>query len=431
MRKKALPVLAVCISILSAVPVPAATKTFSTGVGNNIMTGDIGISLHEFELDLAGRRIPYINGKTVVPGQKVDKIVTITNEAEPAWIRAKVEYNTDDGLEGMSDDMLEDMPDRWKKCGGYFYYIEPADSRETIDFFRRIVIPEEWDESCSEKGLSIGVTAQAVQAANFTPDFQSGDPWFGVPVEKCIHTSHDIYHAENGTEFSVIFENGTEGFTKIGEDFFSNFPAMMPGDTLTDTVELGNHSGYFLTFYFSTEIPEQPEESRRLLDSLRLTVSCGEQFLYEGPLGAEALKEGIPLGEPFGKGDTRILSYSLHMPSELTNSSAMQTAKVRWIFRTEYRTSSGGSSGGGTSSGSHSSGRKYEFDPAPVPEARPEIPDLPDLLEDITGWVLPRTGDMSNTGIPMLVFTVSGTACIVLLLSGRKKRREEEQDGQF
>lgn len=431
MRKKALPVLVACISILSTVPVPAATRTFSTGVGNTVMTGDIGISLHEFELDLGGRRIPYRNGKTVVPGQKVDKIVTITSEAEPAWVRARVEYNTDDGLEGMSDDMLEDMPDGWKKCGSYFYYTEPVAGMETIDFFRRVVIPPEWDESCSEKRFSIGVTAQAVQAANFKPDFQSVDPWFGIPVEKCIHTSHDIYHAENKSEFSVIFENGTEGFTKTGDDFFSNFSAMMPGDTLTDTMELGNHSGYVLTFYFSTEIPEQPGESRKLLDDLLLTIRCGEESIYEGSLGAEKLKEGVPLGKPLGKGDTRTLSYSLHMPPELTNSSAMQTAKVRWIFRTEYRTPSGSSSGGGTSPGSGSGGRTYAFDPSPVPQTRPEIPGIPDLVEDITGWILPKTGDLSKSGLYLLVFIASGTACVVLLSAGRKKRRRKEaRNGQ-
>lgn len=424
--------LVACMSIFSAVPVLAATRTFSTEAVNGITTGDISISLDEYELDPGGKRIPYTNGKSVVPGQKVDKIVTITNEAEPAWIRAKVEYNTEDGLDGMSDDMLDGIPDKWKKCGSYFYYIEPVAGKETVDFFQRVQIPPEWDGTCSGKGFSIGVTAQAVQSVNFTPDFQSEDPWFGIPIEKCIHSSHDIYHAENRSEFSVIFENGAEGFVKTGEDFFSNFSAMMPGDRFTDTVELGNRSGYFLTFYFSTDIPEQPEESRKLLDQLQLTVRCGDESIYEGPLSAEKLKEGVQLGKGFMRGDSRTLSYSLYMPEELTNSSAMQTAKVRWIFRTEYRTSSGGSGGGSSSSSGGGPGGpgspNVEIDPTPVPKDQPGILDL---LEDISELVLPKTGDTSNAGLYLLAFAASGAACIILLLAGRKgRRRKEGQDGQ-
>lgn len=180
MKGKMILPLAVFFGLLAAVPSGAATRTYSTEVTNTITTGDINISLEEFQLNPEGRRIPYVDGKLVVPGQRVDKIVTITNEAQKAWIRAKVEYNTKDGLEGMSDDMLGGISSEWKKCGDYFYYTEPVDTAETVDFFRQVVVPWEWDETCEEKGFSIGVTAQAVQAANFVPDFQTMEPWFGA-----------------------------------------------------------------------------------------------------------------------------------------------------------------------------------------------------------------------------------------------------------
>ena len=146
--------LALVFSLSAPVYPAAATRIYSTETVNTITTGDISISLKEYELDDTGQRVPYVDGKLVVPGQQVDKIVTITNEAQDAWIRARVEYNTDDGLEGMSDDMLAGISRDWTKCGGYFYYTKPVSGAETVEFFRQVVVPREWDQSSAEKGFS-------------------------------------------------------------------------------------------------------------------------------------------------------------------------------------------------------------------------------------------------------------------------------------
>ena len=430
MKKYRILYLAGAVSLLATIPAAAATRTYSTEVVNTITTGDISISLEEFELDPEGRRIPYVDGKVVIPGQHVDKIVTITNEAQEAWLRAKAEYNTDDGLEGMSDRMLGGMSEKWKKCGGYFYYTEPVAGGESVDFFRQVVIPGEWDETCEEKGFSIGVTAQAVQRANLTPDFSSEETWFGIQVEKCIHDSHAIYQVESPAEFSILFANGSEGFIRTGEDFFENFSSMLPGDTLTDTLVVGNHFGETLDFYFYTDVPEQEEDSRMLLDQLQLTIQSGNTRIYEGSLGAEALREGIRLGDPFRKGDVRELTYTLHMPAELTNGSALQTARVRWIFETQTHTGSGGGpSGGGTPSRSR----------AVIPEAVQELVTLPGyisvplsgspgLAERMGEWLLPRTGDRSGRGMALPVFLIGGAAWIFLL---GKRRRKGNHSGRM
>lgn len=159
-----------------------AVRTYSIEVDNHIRTGDVDISLEEYELDAHGEEIPYRDEKVVVPGQRVDKIVKIRNQAEPVWIRAGVEYQAEYGQEEMSDRMLGGMDDRWLKAGAYFYYTEPVNTEETVCLFRNFTVPPEWDEA--ENQFSLEVTAQAVQAANFVPDFQSESPWFGIPIEK-------------------------------------------------------------------------------------------------------------------------------------------------------------------------------------------------------------------------------------------------------
>lgn len=64
------------------------------------MTGDISISIQECQWNEEGERVPYIDGKRVVPNEKAVKIVTIVNEAEPAWIRAKAEFSGFAGTTG-------------------------------------------------------------------------------------------------------------------------------------------------------------------------------------------------------------------------------------------------------------------------------------------------------------------------------------------
>ena len=77
-----------------------AVRQFSTEVDNEVMTGDISISIQEYQWNEEGERVPYIDGKRVVPNEKAVKIVTIVNEAEPAWIRAKAEFSGFAGTAG-------------------------------------------------------------------------------------------------------------------------------------------------------------------------------------------------------------------------------------------------------------------------------------------------------------------------------------------
>lgn len=440
MRKSKFMIMLASLIMINSTNVFAATKTFSTDTTNTISTGDIEISLNEYELDSKGNRVEYINDKLVVPGQKVDKIVVIDNNAEKAWIRAKVEYNTSDGLDGMSDDMLDGMSKEWKKCGSYFYYTQPVEKESSIELFKGIVVPREWDEIYEDKGFSIGITAQAIQYSNFVPDFNSDNPWFGVPIEKCIHSSHDIYKVDGKNKFSVIFENGSEGFIKMGDDFFSNFNSLMPGDKVEDSIEIGNNTHYYIKLYFSTEVPEQSEESKKLLNDLKLVIKLDDSEIYKGSLSSKELEEGIRLGTTYRKGDRSKLKYIIEMPAELTNSSAMQMAKVKWIFRTEYNT--GGSGGGGGNPGGNPGGggniSTITDNTPPKGDTNVDEPDLTaiddndtPLIEKITNLIMPKTGDETHRGIFYLLILVCGGLNIILLVKeGKSKNKKENKNEQ-
>ena len=414
-KKRKLPAVVCLSAVLCLMPgmsSPGAVRSYSVEAENRIRTGDVNISLEEYELDEDGREVPYQDGKTVVPGQTVDKIVKIKNEAENVWVRAKAEYETD-GPAKLDDSALKGIGEKWIRAGEYFYYTEPLEEGETILFFRQLTVPPEWDEAAAGMGFSAAVTAQAVQADNFTPDFEEEFPWFGIPVEKCVHDGYERDSGGDSQEFAIIFENGSEGFVRTGEDFFQNFSALMPGDRVTDSVELGNRYSRNIDLYFRTEIPDQSEAGRELLEQLQLTIRKGDQTVYSGPLSGKELAEEILLSENLKKGDCETLTYEVYMPEELTNISAQRQAAVRWIFRAEYRDLPEHSSGGG-------SGGSKVREVFQSPEQK-EIPvQIPELIQEFVGELLPKTGESLHLGL-WLTLTAGGVLLLAGLLTKRKQ----------
>ena len=55
--------------------------------------------------------------------------------------------------------------------------------QESVDVFSGIKIPEAWDSSYSLLQTEVSIHAQAVQAANFTPDFSAMSPWGDLDIE--------------------------------------------------------------------------------------------------------------------------------------------------------------------------------------------------------------------------------------------------------
>ncbi len=405
-------------AFFAVTPVYAAAYQYSTEVDNHITTGDISIMIEEFQLDESGETVPCTGIQTVVPNQTVSQIVRIVNEAEPAWIRAKAEFISDSGMTFPGDSMLGGISDLWVKCGAYYYSTRPVERREEIHFFEEIAVPSDWDGVRLGNGYSIDITAQAIQAANFHPAFETEDPWFGVPIEACVHAKHEGVPGGKNIQFAVVFENGTDGLIKIGNDFFENFSAIMPGDTLTDSFTVGNKGSMRIPVLFRTEVPEdQPAESRKALEELILTIQCNGEVRYAGPLRAETLSGGIVLAE-LDHDEIKQVTYSIHMPKELQNASAMQQAKVRWIFSTEYGTRSGGGSGGSSSdSGRGSSGsdgsRSLIFG---KPLEWPVLQPVQEAAAEIMTALLPKTGD-ERGGAAAWLAVLFASGCGMLLMT--------------
>ena len=118
------------------------------------------------------------------------------------------------------------------------------------------------------------------------------------------------------------------------EDFFCNFPVMLPGDIYSDTLTLENTSDDHILLYFRTEAEDAPS----LIDEMELKIVKqfnGEtETVYEGSLRASELNEGILLGR-IKNGEKAELFYELHMPETLDNDYTLLEDKCQWIFYTE------------------------------------------------------------------------------------------------
>lgn len=150
---------------------------------NQITMGKVDISLAE---PLFGRDTDntYKMGQ-VHPGQKIDKDPTVTVAADSleSYIRVKIDVTGLDKIliKNESVDYTPALIDTflangktmsengWFYTDGYYYYnksVAPGGQVEVFDQFR---IPEKWGNEIADKTFHINVTAEAIQAADFTP----------------------------------------------------------------------------------------------------------------------------------------------------------------------------------------------------------------------------------------------------------------------
>ena len=408
--KKYFIVAGVALMLGAIMPVPVMAAEYQTEVISSVKTGDISVHIRDYEVGENGKEKAHQDNKQILPGE-ISKITRIVNQGNSAWVRIKPEWKGDEAL-GLSLDMIGGISSDWKQIGEYFYCLKPLGEGESVDFGKTIHFPESWTESTAEKTFYLYTQADAVQEANFTPDWSSEDPWFGTVIEQCSHTVHPV--SEKGNEqFSVNFEGGAEGLVRVGEDFFSNFGDLMPGDKLTETVKIGNNYNGKVSIYFSAENIDNVE----ILKKIALEIRKGNEIIYSGPMGKSIDKK---LLGTYSKGDTSDFTFTVSLPAELTNESALQSAKIKWTFTAEVK-SSGGSSGGG---GSHSSGNT---DPdhgpgvtpteASTPEPATPSNPKPDLPFDIK---VPDTGDHFMYG--------AGLVLIGALAVKKSKEDGEEKD---
>lgn len=422
MKKKTYLIPAFLLIMAFAAPTTVHAREYTAEVTNHAAIGDISIALSEYELDANGNEVLYKDFKLVTPGQTVDKIVRITNKANACWLRMKAEYTAEDGLFCITDQDLVVASEKWIKIGEYYYYREPIATGKAVDFIRKVRVPTVWDNDYAEKKFSIILTADAVQAANFTPDWSGEDPWFGTVIETCVHTAYDPKTKKEET-FSVSFENGADGLVRVGDDFFSNWASLMPGDQVSGSVLLKNQYARAITLWFRTETIAEDD----LLKALLLEIKTGEKMIYSGTMDG-LVKEPVKLAA-LKKNEEAVLTYTVTVPKTLSNTYALSETKTKWIFTASLSGSSGGGSRGSSGSSSFTVPGSPLTPTIASPSELETVPEPQNPDDPVTGiWTNPRTGDDSRVWFHLMLAGLCGLIGTGIILRDKQKKREERED---
>ena len=112
--------------------------------------------------------------------------------------------------------------------------------------------------------LSVEIQAEAVQAANVTPDFTAEAPWGEeLEIEQCVHEADNTVSEVSQQSFlTVSYEGAARNLILAPDNFFRNFPVLMPGDEWEDTFTLVNTTASRAEF-LRTELPEELSEAEK------------------------------------------------------------------------------------------------------------------------------------------------------------------------
>lgn len=310
----------------------------SVTVTNRISTGDVNISLKELEKK-DGREMVYQDRRIILPGDEISKIPRITNQSEPCWVRAKISYTDNlEGMEGLNDSNLKGMSPRWIRKGEYFYYTRKLEQGESADIFTSVTVPDRWNETYHDKSLGITIVADAIQAANFAPDFSAMSPWRNQKILRCVHdTDGLVVQKKDPISLKVEFEGNAHKLIAAPEDFFAGFSAAMPGDMFQDSVEISNTTENTAEIFFRTSPECKSVKDQEFLKKLKLVIAMDGRKLYSGDLLAASLNEAVSLGS-FASGKGGKLQFQVAVPAELDNAYALRETEVKWIFSVEEKT---------------------------------------------------------------------------------------------
>lgn len=260
---------------------------------------------------------------------------------------------------------------------------------------------------------------------------------------------------DSGVTLSEV--NGRAQFAINGgaqNDLFLDFKGVMPGDTITQTINVNaaqaNGQSYRIYLYAreceAAEVPEGGSHVKRestpgFLDNLTIRVSrkaaageTGDTSLGGVNIGTGTGTSGVLLGT-FTPGMSRELNVELQVDINMGNEFANAAAYIDWVFYADTIESGGGDDGGTppTPPGTTPPGT----DPDPVDPTidigDDDVPlvDVPPTEEEIIDegvpmeGMPPQTGDTSSLIFWLGLALISGGGIIVLIASGRKAKKSE------
>ena len=294
-------------------------------VDNEISIGAVNISLeHYYQRDNVETKGTY-NDEDITSVGAISSVPRITNLGIGSYIRLAVRYYDEKGnlaeraaVSGLGAD--------WQEIGDYYYLTREAVAGEVFDVFNGISIPDSWGDDNSE--IVMFLQADAIQAANFNPDFSSAEPWGSVTIEDYRDKGYQIDSEERASAVTVSYDDGVERYVEVPEDFLARLNLMRPGDTISGSIRIDNSDGDAHEIWISADATDDG-----LGAELILRIENGSEVIYEGPLNGA---RNVSLGN-YAPGETADIVISLSLPIETGNDVAGLSGSLSWRLSTDTK----------------------------------------------------------------------------------------------
>lgn len=410
--KKRILTVALAAGLLSVGAYVWAGGRNSLTVHNAASTGIVDIALEEYQIK-DGKLEEYENGKIVTPGQAVSKIPEITCLEEPCYVRCAVAWDNPEAdsvpeVFTITEDDLLGIGTEWTKTGDYWYCTHPLETGDRVQLFRGIHFPEFFTEGVSGQKLDLFVTADAIQAANFTPDFSSDNPWKGAgDIMKSVKTRNgEPADSKSNVDIRITMQGDSGQLITNAEDFFQGFQELMPGDEKETAVTIHNTTKKSYKLWLDFQNPEQESESVELLKKITIEAVNGKKAVYSGSMYEMSGNSNLlGLYKPDGKST---LTVRVHVPSEVNNLLALTEVQSDWIFRTEEVK------------------ENVEENEKEAKQENGETGKTPVISDGKGGYApvyAPKTGDSLYGKFVAAFLTMIVAIVVVLCMPGRRRRR--------
>ena len=244
----------------------------------------------------------------------------IENRAMSCYVRFKL--NLSNAL--LSEDSFVGLTEDFVKRGDYFYYTKPLDNKESITTFNSFRLPADIDNEDKEE-IKIIKTVDAIQSKNFTPDFNSENPWGNVEVISSDFDGSNYINEVISIKPINLTINSNKEITLTDKDIL-NFN-LVPGDVITNSIDIKNNNGKEVNVDFKAK-----GEDSKILRSINLKLYLDNKKIYDGDLVTKNLEEYTKL-VGLSDNETASLRYEIEVPQNLNNDYQNKESKFEWKFK--------------------------------------------------------------------------------------------------
>ena len=284
-----------------------------------LSTSAVEIKLEEYN----GSNEPFTeDGKIVMPGEEISLVPRVNNLGIECYLRTKITY-TINNEEYNELDYIDGNYASWDKKDGYYYYGSTLGKEESVDLFNEISIPDNLTNEYQGKKVIVNILVEAIQAKNFDGN------WEGIEIKESVNRTYDINSSGSST---VVYENNAQQHITLDDGFFDNLGGLLPGDSVSENVEILNSSKDKNKYYLRIDKEDLSDEERKLLENINLIIKTSNGTVLSTTNLADLEKLDLGTYES-GKGDTLTLEVSL--PKELDNEFSKILTKITWRFSLE------------------------------------------------------------------------------------------------